>query len=121
MKKMMIDFLFVPYHHVVFTLPEELRNLAICNQALIYDIFFKSNFNVLNKFGEDRKYFGGKIGFIGLLHTWGQTLTYHPHLHFMVMSGGIVEGRFKKLPYSKKFLFPVKAMSKVLMGEFIER
>jgi hypothetical protein len=121
MKKMMTDFLSVPYHHVVFTLPEELRNLAICNQVLLYDIFFNSSFNVLNKFGADRKYFGGKIGFIGLLHTWGQTLTYHPHIHFMVMSGGIKDGAFKQLPYSKKFLFPVKAMSKVMMGEFIEK
>ena len=57
----------------------------------------------------------------GLLHTWGQTLCYHPHIHFMVMSGGIKDGKFKQLPYSKKFLFPVRAMSKVMMGVFIEK
>lgn len=120
MTKMMKDFLSVPYHHVVFTLPEELRNLSICNQALVYDIFFKSCFYVLHKFSSDEKYFGGKLGFIGLLHTWGQTLCYHPHIHFMVMCGGIKDGKYKQLPYSKKFLFPVKAMSKVMMGKFIE-
>jgi hypothetical protein len=76
---------------------------------------------VLKKFGRDEKYFGGGIGFIGLLHTWGQTLFFHPHIHFMVMDGGIKNGEFKRLPYSKKFLFPVKAMSKVMMGVFIEK
>ena len=115
------DILLVAYHHVVFTMPEELRNLTLCNKELIYDLFFKSCFEVLNKFGHDEKFFGGELGFIGLLHTWGQTLCYHPHIHFMVLSGGIKERRFKQLPYSKKFLFPVQAMSKVMMGVFIEK
>ena len=110
----------LPYYHVVFTLPSELHNLAICNQKLIYDIFFKSSFYVLNKFSNDRKFFGGKLGYIGLLHTWGEKLNYHPHIHYMVLSGGIKDGMFKKLPYQKKFIFPVKALSKVMMGKFIE-
>ncbi len=119
--KIMKEYLPLTYHHVVFTLPAELRNLILCNKEVIYDIFFKSCFEVLKKFGRAEKYFGGEIGFIGLLHTWGQTLFYHPHIHFMVMSGGIKDGKFKQLPYSKKFLFPVKAMSKVMMGVFIEK
>lgn len=110
----------LPYYHVVFTLPSELHNLAICNQKVIYDLFFKSSFYVLNKFSDDNKFFGGKLGYIGLLHTWGQKLNYHPHIHYMVLSGGIKEGMFKKLPYQKKFIFPVKALSKVMMGKFIE-
>lgn len=110
----------LPYYHIVFTLPSELNNLAICNQKILYDVFFKSAFHVLNKFSEDKKYFGGKLGYIGLLHTWGQKMDYHPHLHFIVMAGGIRENRFSKLPYGKKFIFPVKAMSKVMMGKFIE-
>jgi hypothetical protein len=108
------------YHHLVFTLPSELRNLILCNKEVIYDIFFKSCFEVLKKFGRDEKFFGGELGFIGLLHTWGQTLCYHPHIHFMVMDGGIRNGEFKRFRYHKKFLFPVKAMSKVMMGVFIE-
>lgn len=115
------QYLCLTYHHVVFTLPSELRNLSLCNKEVIYDIFFKSCFEVLKKFGRDEKFFGGEIGFIGLLHTWGQTLCYHPHIHFMVMDGGIRNGEFKRFRYHKKFLFPVKAMSKVMMGVFIEK
>jgi hypothetical protein len=109
------------YHHLVFTLPSELRNLILCNKEVVYDIFFKSCFEVLKKFGRDEKFFGGELGFIGLLHTWGQTLCYHPHIHFMVMDGGIKNGEFKRFRYPNKFLFPVEAMSKVMMGVFIEK
>lgn len=119
--KIITQFLPLCYHHVVFTLPSELRNLIICNKEVIYDLFFKSAFDVLKKFSKDEKYFGGEIGFIGMLHTWGQTLCYHPHLHFIVLSGGIKNGNYCRLPYSKNFLFPVNAMSKVMMGVFIEK
>lgn len=121
LSKTIQQYLSLTYHHVVFTLPSELRNLSLCNKEIVYDIFFKSCFEVLKKFARDDKFFGGEIGFIGLLHTWGQTLCYHPHIHFMVMSGGIKNGKFKQLPYSRKFLFPVPAMSKVMMGVFIEK
>ncbi|MBK7103827.1 MAG: transposase [Ignavibacteriae bacterium] len=121
LSKIITQFLPLCYHHVVFTLPSELRNLIVCNKEVIYDLFFKSAFDVLKKFSKDEKYFGGEIGFIGLLHTWGQTLSYHPHLHFIVLSGGIKNGRYCRLPYSKNFLFPVNAMSKVMMGVFIEK
>ena len=119
-KKIIQDFPPLPYYHVVFTLPSELQNLAICNPTVVYDIFFKSSFYVLNKFGADPKYFGGKIGFFGLLHTWGEKLNYHPHIHFMVLAGGIKNGSYKKLPYQNKFVFPVNALSVVMMGKFIE-
>ncbi len=119
--KIMQQYLPVTYHHVVFTLPSELRNLILCNKEVIYDIFFKSCFEVLKKFGRDEKFFGGELGFIGLLHTWGQTLCYHPHIHFIVMDGGIKDGEYKRFRYHKKFLFPVQAMSKVMMGVFIEK
>ena len=121
LSKIMKQYLPLTYHHVVFTLPSELRNLILCNKEVIYDIFFKSCFEVLKKFGRDEKFFGGELGFIGLLHTWGQTLFFHPHIHFMVMDGGIKNGEFKRFRYHKKFLFPVQAMSKVMMGVFIEK
>jgi hypothetical protein len=114
------NYLSLPYFHIVFTIPSELNNLSICNQAVVYDILFKSSFHVLKSFSKDKKHFGGKLGFIGLLHTWGQTLNYHPHIHYMVLCGGIREGKFSKLPYSKDFIFPVPAMSEVMMGKFIE-
>jgi len=119
--KIMKQYLPLTYHHVVFTLPEELRNLILFNKEVIYDLFFKSCFEVLKKFGRDEKFFGGELGFIGLLHTWGQTLFFHPHIHFIVMDGGIRNGEFKRFRYKNKFLFPVKAMSKVMMGVFIEK
>lgn len=119
--KIMQQYLPLTYHHVVFTLPEELRNLILCNKEVIYDIFFKSCFEVLKKFGRDEKFFGGELGFIGLLHTWGQTLFFHPHIHFIVIDGGIRNGEFKRLRYKGKYLFPVKAMSKVMMGVFLEK
>jgi len=119
--KIMKQYLPLTYHHLVFSLPEELRNLILCNKEVIYDIFFKSCFEVLKKFGRDEKFFGGELGFIGLLHTWGQTLFFHPHIHFMVMDGGIKNGEFKRFRYPKKYLFPVQAMSKVMMGVFIEK
>ncbi len=118
--KLIKDFPPLPYYHIVFTLPSELHNLSICNQKIVYDIFFKSSFYVLNKFAGDNRHFGGKIGYLGLLHTWGEKLNYHPHIHFIVLAGGIKGGIYKKLPYYKKFIFPVKAMSKVMMGKFIE-
>jgi len=119
-KKIIQDFPPLPYYHVVFTLPSEMQNLAICNPVEVYNIFFKSSFYVLNKFGADPKYFGGKVGFFGLLHTWGEKLNYHPHIHFMVLAGGIKNDSYKKLPYQYKFIFPVKALSIVMMGKFIE-
>lgn len=118
--KIVKEFLPLPYYHIVFTLPSELHNLSICNQKIVYDIFFKSSFYVLNKFALDKKYYGGRIGYLGLLHTWGQKLNYHPHIHFIVLAGGIKQGEYKQLPYNKDFIFPVKAMSKVMMGKFIE-
>ncbi len=118
--KLIKEFPPLPYYHVVFTLPSELNSLLICNQKLLYDIFFKSSFYVLNKFAKDPKYLGGKTGYIGLLHTWGQKLNYHPHIHFLVLGGGIKDGEYKRLPYDKDFIFPVKAMSRVMMGKFIE-
>ena len=118
--KLMKTFPAMPYYHIVFTVPSELNNLFICNQNIMYDIFFKSSFYVLNKFASDDIYFGGKIGYVSLLHTWGQRLNYHPHLHFIVLAGGIKNGQYKGLPYHKNFIFPVKAISKVMMGKFIE-
>ena len=111
----------VPYYHVVFTIPQELNNLAICNQEKIYDLFFKSAFAAMNKFSLDERFLGGRLGYIGILHTWGQKMDYHPHIHFTVAGCGITnQGEVKRLPYQKKFLFPVKAMSKVFRGIFME-
>jgi hypothetical protein len=112
----------IPYFHQVFTMPPLLNPLALFNKALIYDIFFNAAAETLKAFAADPKYLNAKLGFIAIMHTWGQTLSYHVHLHFIVTGGGITaDGRqFKRLPYGKKFLFPSRAMSRTLRARFVE-
>jgi hypothetical protein len=111
----------IPYYHAVFTLPEKLNNLIICNKEILYHIFFRACAETLQSFAFSNKHLGAQLGFIGILHTWGQTLSFHPHIHFIVTGGGISRDRKRwvPLPYSSKFCFPVRAMSKVFRGKFI--
>ena len=111
------------YHHSVFTLPDgTLYHLMIMNKKVLYTIIFKSAAETLKTFGADPKHLGAKIGMIGVLHTWGQTLNYHVHVHFLVTAGGFSDDgeSWISSKYGDKFLFPVKAMSKVFRGKFIE-
>jgi len=97
-----------------------LNNLALYNKEVIYDIFLKSAARTLKEFAEDPKFLGARIGFVGLLHTWGEALSMHVHAHFIIPGGGIsMDGsRWINLPYRKKFLFPVKAMSRRMRNTF---
>ncbi|RYD71989.1 MAG: transposase, partial [Sphingobacteriales bacterium] len=79
----------VPYFHVVFTLPSELNTLAMHNPALVYNTIFDTAWDTIRTFGYDSKQLGAKTGMICILHTWGQTLSLHPHLHCIVPGGGI--------------------------------
>lgn len=110
------------YYHPVFTMPHLLNPLALYNKAVVYDIFLKACGMTLSDFALDPKYLGAKVGFIGLLHTWGQQMCQHVHAHFIFPAGGIsVDGkRWVNLPYRKKFLFPSKAMSKRVRKLFSE-
>ncbi len=111
----------IPYYHAVTTLPELLNVVALYNKEVIYEIFYQASAAALLAFGWDQKFLGAQLGFIAILHTWGQTLNYHVHWHFIVTGGGIPadEQRWKPLPYRKKFLFPVEAVSIVIRGKFI--
>ena len=112
-------FLNIPYFHVVFTLPEEVNWLCLLDPSFMYSILFKAASQTLLTFGEDPKYLGGKIGFTCVLHTWGQNLSLHPHLHCIVSSGALTkDGKWKKC--KDGFLFPVKALSKVFRGKFLD-
>jgi len=111
----------IPYYHSVVTMPHSLNTLALYNKEVIYDLFFQAAAHTFNAFAEDARFLGAKLGFIGILHTWGQTLSQHVHLHFIVTGGGLsADGRWVNLPYQKKFLFPVKAVSKRLRKRFAE-
>jgi len=111
----------VAYHHATFTLPNQLSRLSLYNQKLIYDLLFDAASQTLLSFGDDPKWLGAKIGFYGILHTWSQTLWPHAHTHFIVTAGGLNDnGKWVEPKYKGKFLFPVKALSIVFRGKFIE-
>ena len=112
------DLLNVKYFHVVMTIPEELYMIAYQNQEKVYNILFKSVAETLEELAEDKKYLGAQIGFMGVLHTWGQTLVYHPHIHCIVPAGGI--DKLGKWRNSKKnFFIPVKVLSRKFRGKFL--
>ena len=112
----------VPYFHSVFTMPHTMNNLALYNQELIYDLFFHATSYALNRFSQDEKYLGGQLGFLGILHTWGQNLAYHVHIHYIISGCGLLKDshEVKRLPYQEKFLFPVEALSKTVRCYFIK-
>jgi len=111
------DLLPCTYYHVVFTLPQELNGLALHQPKAVYDCLFLSAWATLNLFGHTE---GLQMGMIAVLHTWGQTLSLHPQVHCIVPGGGIDKnGKWKKQLRSNKFLFPVKAMSKVFRAKYV--
>jgi hypothetical protein len=123
LKNRLLELLPLPYYHVVFTMPHVLNDLVLCNKEILYEAFFAATSFALNTFSLDPKFLGAQIGFFGILHTWGQNLSYHVHIHYIVIGGGLddVNQRVVRLPYQKKFLFPAKAMSRTVRGKFVER
>jgi hypothetical protein len=114
----------VPYFHVVFTLPDSLNPVAIRHPKVLYKILFASVWETLSAFGNNPKDLGAKLGMIGVLHTWGQNLSLHPHLHCIVPKGGISKAGFWKKGKGKgkdNFLFSVKALSKKYRGVFVSK
>lgn len=109
----------VPYFHVVFTLPEAINSLAIHQPKLVYDILFEATWETLKIFGKAKEM---QMGMIAVLHTWGQQLSLHPHLHCIVPGGGINKnGQWHNSRTDGKFLFPVKALSKVFRAKYCEK
>ena len=107
------------YYHLVFTLPEELNGLAIKNPKLVYKILFETAWETLNQFGKNK---GVQLGMIAILHTWGQSLSLHPHLHCIVPGGGITkQGKWRPKIKTDKYLFSVKAMSKVFRAKYCQK
>jgi hypothetical protein len=110
------------YYHVVFTLPQELNGVVMGNRSALFILLFWASSQTLLTFGRDATYLGAQLGVISVLHTWGQQLCFHPHVHCIVSGGGITEDHrwieARKNDY--RFLFPVKAMSVVYRGKFLE-
>ncbi len=113
------DLLPIPYFHVVFTIPDLLNPLVLRNQEAIYPVLFKAVSETLTELSEDRKRLGAEIGFISILHTWGQNLMEHPHIHNVVTGGGLSPDGQKWKLCKKDFFLPVKVMSKLFQGKFL--
>lgn len=110
----------VPYYHMVFTLPSEFNHYALFNPKLLYNTLFKVGWSVISDFAKNPKFMGAKTGMICILHTWGQNLSLHPHLHCIVPGGGLNNQKWKLAKGKDKYLFPVKAVSKVFRARFME-
>ncbi|UZQ51655.1 IS91 family transposase [Clostridium kluyveri] len=113
------DLLPVPYFHVVFTIPEELNFLVLTNQKEMYSILFKSVSETLLELSKDAKYLGAEIGFTTILHTWGQNLMNHPHIHCIVPSGGLSLDGTRWINSKEDFFIPVKVLWKKFRGKFL--
>ena len=112
----------VPYFHVVFTLPDTLHTLCMHQPAAMYNILFDAVWETINSFGNDAKWLGAQTGMIAILHTWGQTMTLHPHLHCIVPGGGLTkQNKWRTAKSNGKYLFNVKAMGRVFRGKFIQQ
>ena len=108
----------VPYFHVVFTLPHELSALILQNKRLLYDLLFRTSSASLLELARDPKHLGADIGFLGVLHTWGQNLQAHPHIHYIVPAGGLAPDGSKWINSSRRFFLPVEALSQIFRGKF---
>jgi len=108
----------VSYFHVVFTLPQELHEMALHNREEIFSLLFKASAETLKALGKDPKHLGAELGFSSILHTWGQNLMFHPYVHIIVPGGGLTTaGKWHSC--GSKFFIPVKAMAKLFRGKFL--
>ena len=112
----------VKYYHVVFTLPHELNSLVMGHRKLLFKLLFDASAQTLLCFAKDPKYLGAIPGIISVLHTWGQQLSFHPHIHCIISGGGIADDNVWKQATKNewRFLFPVKAMSIVYRAKFLQ-
>jgi hypothetical protein len=108
------------YFHVVFTIPDQyLNNIIYSNQQIMYDILIKSASYALKQVAANPAFLGAKTGCLAVLHTWGQNLLFHPHVHMLVPAGGLSEDKWEWIESGKKFFVPVKALSKIFRGKFV--
>jgi hypothetical protein len=109
----------VSYVHVVFTLPHELSWLALQNKKVVYDLLFRSSAMTLLEVAADPKHLGAEIGFLSVLHTWGQNLLHHPHIHCVIPSGGLSLDHQHWIHPRYAFFLPVKVLGRVFRGKFV--
>jgi len=116
----MLSTTFTSYFHVVFTLPHQLNALIRQNPVELYNLLFRSVAETLMEVAANPKHLGAEIGFFAILHTWGQNILFHPHIHCVVPSGGLAPGRTHRIRGSATFFLPVKVLHQVFRGKFID-
>lgn len=102
-----------PYFHVIVTMPSELRSVALRHQKIIYGLFVKVSADCVRELAKDKRYVGGEVGIMAVLHTWNGQLLHHPHIHMLVTAGGIEAGGYWREP-TGEFLVRVEALSKMI-------
>src|SRR3954453_6462372 len=115
------DLLPVPYFHVVFTLPAPVAEIAFHNKATVYAILFRAAAEALRGVAADARYLGAEVGAVAMLHTWGQSLHHHPHLHCIVPGGGISLDQTRWVPCKPGFLLPVRVLSRRFRDLFVDQ
>jgi len=114
------DLLPVPYFHVVFTLPAEIAAIAFQNKAVVYNILFRTAAETLRIIAADPKHLGAEIGLIAVLHSWGQALSYHPHLHCIVPGGGPSPDGTRWVSCRPNFFLPVRVLTSLFRRLFLQ-
>ncbi len=109
----------VPYYHIVFTLPQALSPLALQNKRVLYGLLFRAASETLSTIARDEKHLGAKIGFTAVLHTWGQTLLHHPHLHCVVPAGGLSADESRWIAAREQFFLSVRVLSRLFRGKYL--
>jgi hypothetical protein len=104
-----------------FTLPHEFSALILQNKRLLYDLLFRTSAASLLELARDPERLGADIGFLGVLHTWGQNLQHHPHVHYIVPAGGLAPDGSRWIDSSRRFFLPVKALSKIFRDKFCDQ
>jgi hypothetical protein len=108
------------YFHVVFTVPEEIAAIAYQNKRVVYGILFRATAETLRIIAADPKHLGAELGFFAVLHTWGQTLVHHPHLHCVIAGGGLSPDGSRWIPCRNGFFLPVRVLSRLFRRLFLE-
>jgi len=115
----------IQYFHAVFTVPDDLNIVFMQNQSVMYNLLFRAVSETVMELCADKKYLGAKPGITAILHTWGQNLSYHPHLHCVITGGGLTESKmpirhlYKWVKSREKFFIPVRVLSKKFKGKFL--
>src|SRR5713226_5669946 len=114
------DLLDCEYFHVVFTVPQAIAEIAAQNKAVVYGILFRATANTLRTIAADPRHLGAALGFFAVLHTWGQTVMHHPHLHYVVPGGGLSPDGTRWIACRPGFFLPVRVLSRLFRRLFLE-